>query len=284
MSHIPLISEETNAHIFTGFMFMGAAISLWLVRAWKTSELQKTAAGNDPVEREAVIRDNDAVPQQPVRDRTFSGVPSVASKAGTAKGLPMTVKASRESHSFVKGRVPPIQSPPLLALLRTPIVGSFDILMSRKNYYAIYKGRVDRPTIVSSWAQAHPRVEEFNGADHEGFDTLEDARNSMQKRGFSEFSEVIKGNQASKTVLRPAERFYAVAYGISTGVFRNYDDVKKATDNFKSACHQRFNTQDEAEQFIEQWRLACSEVWQREIRKALQNGWLLNDLSFKSRS
>ncbi|CBF82335.1 hypothetical protein AN9202.2 [Aspergillus nidulans FGSC A4] len=156
--------------------------------------------------------------------------------------------------------------------------------MSPKNYYAIYKGRVDRPTIVSSWAQAHPRVKEYNGADHEGFDTLEEARNSMQKRGFSEYSEVIKGNQASKTVPRSTERFYAVAYGKSTGVFKDYKDVRKATDYFESACHQRFNTQDEAEEFIEQWRLACSEVWQREIREKLQNGWLLNDLSFNTES
>ncbi|KAL3430521.1 major facilitator superfamily domain-containing protein [Aspergillus tetrazonus] len=78
--------------IFTGFMFMGAAISLWLVRTWKISELQKTGAGNDPVEREAIIRDDDAVPQQPVGDRTFSGDLSAASKARTAKGLFMMVK------------------------------------------------------------------------------------------------------------------------------------------------------------------------------------------------
>lgn len=81
-----------HAQIFTGFMFMGAAISLWLVRAWKISELQKTGAGNDPVEREAVIRDDDAVPQQPVRDRTFSGDLSAASKARTSEGLFMMVK------------------------------------------------------------------------------------------------------------------------------------------------------------------------------------------------
>jgi viroplasmin and RNaseH domain-containing protein len=65
-------------------------------------------------------------------------------------------------------------------------------------------------------------VEEYNGADHEGFDTLEEARNSMQKRGFSEFSEVVKVNQASTTVLQSSDKFYAVAYGKSTGVFKDY--------------------------------------------------------------
>ncbi|KAL4749321.1 hypothetical protein BDW72DRAFT_204863 [Aspergillus terricola var. indicus] len=154
--------------------------------------------------------------------------------------------------------------------------------MSGKNYYAIYKGRVDRPTIVSSWAQAHPRLEGYNGADHRGFDTLEEARESMQKRGFSEFSEIVKSISERKTVLRSDERFYAVANGRFTGVFKDYQVVRKATEKFESACHQRFNTQDEAEEFIEQWRLACSEVWQREIIKKLHDGWLLRDLSFNA--
>ncbi|KAL4812454.1 hypothetical protein BDW67DRAFT_178689 [Aspergillus spinulosporus] len=156
--------------------------------------------------------------------------------------------------------------------------------MSQKNYHAIYKGRVDQPTIVSSWAQAHPRVKEYHGADHEGFNTLEEARNSMHKRGFSEFSEVIKSNPESKAVLGLKGNFYAVAYGRTTGVFRDYEHAKKAIDKFKSACHQRFNTQDEAEEFIELWRLACSEVWQREIRQKLHKGWLLRDLSFNTES
>jgi MFS family permease len=65
-----------HAQIFTGFMYMGAAICLWLVRAWKISDLklQKTS--------EAEIRDNDAVVA-----RTVSRGPSVMSKAKAAKGL-----------------------------------------------------------------------------------------------------------------------------------------------------------------------------------------------------
>ncbi|GIK07390.1 hypothetical protein Aspvir_003053 [Aspergillus viridinutans] len=76
-----------HAQIFTGFMFMGAAIFLWLVRAWKISEVQKTGADGDPVKREAVIRDNDVVPRKPVVARTVSRVPSPTSKAKAAKGL-----------------------------------------------------------------------------------------------------------------------------------------------------------------------------------------------------
>jgi hypothetical protein len=34
----------TGAIIFTGFMYIGAAVSLWLVRTWKIGEMEKQAA------------------------------------------------------------------------------------------------------------------------------------------------------------------------------------------------------------------------------------------------
>jgi hypothetical protein len=34
----------TGAILFTGFMYIGAAVSLWMVRAWKIGELEKQAA------------------------------------------------------------------------------------------------------------------------------------------------------------------------------------------------------------------------------------------------
>lgn len=68
-----------HAQIFTGCMYMAATVSIWLVRAWKISELQKTGADGDPVKREAGIRDNSAV-----MARTVS---RGESKANTAKAL-----------------------------------------------------------------------------------------------------------------------------------------------------------------------------------------------------
>lgn len=77
-----------HAQIYTGFMFLGAAISLWLVRAWKISELQKAGADKDTIKREAAIMDKDAVAQQPVPvGGTVRGATTVRNKAKAAKGL-----------------------------------------------------------------------------------------------------------------------------------------------------------------------------------------------------
>jgi hypothetical protein len=35
----------TGAILFTGFMYIGAALSLWMVRAWKIGEQEEQAAG-----------------------------------------------------------------------------------------------------------------------------------------------------------------------------------------------------------------------------------------------
>lgn len=42
-----------HAQIFTGFMFMGASLCLWLVRAWKIADLQRTADDVDPIKQES---------------------------------------------------------------------------------------------------------------------------------------------------------------------------------------------------------------------------------------
>lgn len=62
----------------------------------------------------------------------------------------------------------------------------------------------------------------YNGAHHQGFDTLEDARNSLQERAFSESSTVAESNSRSKTSTRRQGKFYAIAYGRTTGVFKDY--------------------------------------------------------------
>ena len=57
-----------HAQIFTGFMYMGAAICLWLVRAWKMSDLELQKTGT-----EAEIREDDAVVARTVRKSSYCG-------------------------------------------------------------------------------------------------------------------------------------------------------------------------------------------------------------------
>ncbi|KAI9042438.1 MCT family MFS transporter [Aspergillus affinis] len=76
-----------HAQIFTGFMFMGGALCLWLVRAWKISELDKTGADADLLNQEGEVRDDDGVRRQSLVARTVSRVSSVTRTAKTARGL-----------------------------------------------------------------------------------------------------------------------------------------------------------------------------------------------------
>jgi hypothetical protein len=67
-------------------MYIAAAICLWLLRAWKTNELE-AIENEDAVKREAGIKHDDEVPHQPVLTRTRTVAASVKSKAKAAKGL-----------------------------------------------------------------------------------------------------------------------------------------------------------------------------------------------------
>ncbi|KAF7889721.1 uncharacterized protein EAF02_002136 [Botrytis sinoallii] len=64
---------------------------LYLVRAWKISELQKTDT-DDAVNCEAKVRGKNAVPRDPMMIQKVSKVPSVISKAKSAKNLFKIVK------------------------------------------------------------------------------------------------------------------------------------------------------------------------------------------------
>jgi hypothetical protein len=50
-----------HAQIFTGFMYIGAAICMWFLRAWKISELEKKAVTDK--KREQELRDDNTMLQ-----------------------------------------------------------------------------------------------------------------------------------------------------------------------------------------------------------------------------
>lgn len=50
------------------------------------------------------------------------------------------------------------------------------------------------------------------------------------------------------------------------------------------ACHQRFRTEQQAKAFIDNWKQAVTDVYSREIRKALDAGLVPYDMKFEIES
>lgn len=48
-----------------------------------------------------------------------------------------------------------------------------------------------------------------------------------------------------------------------------------------TACFEGFRTEEEASDFIEDWKDAYADVWRREIRRGLDNGWRPRDMAFE---
>lgn len=105
-------------------------------------------------------------------------------------------------------------------------------------YYAVFCGRVDEPTIFSSWyflsyivmmnrlitsnrGDAHPRVTGCP-SEHKAFVTIEDARLYMKKKGVMKAKEVIKKGAGETTPLKGDLPFYAVAHGKHPGIYPNW--------------------------------------------------------------
>lgn len=81
--------QYLHAQLFVGFMYIGASICLWFLRAWKVKELARVAEAESAKKRELEIRNDDAVPhgQRPNISRVGSRAASVKSKVQEARGL-----------------------------------------------------------------------------------------------------------------------------------------------------------------------------------------------------
>ncbi|KAJ5364459.1 uncharacterized protein N7496_010172 [Penicillium cataractarum] len=143
--------------------------------------------------------------------------------------------------------------------------------------YVLYKGRVDRPTIFSSWASVHPRVTGVCGAEFKEVNNLEEARASMKAKGIKEYDEVIRST-VHGSHRKARGKYYAVALGKTTGIFEDWGEVENATKGVKYACQQRFDTESEAKEFIDDWNEAFADIWRQEIRDGLKDGWRVKSL------
>lgn len=68
--------------------------------------------------------------------------------------------------------------------------------------------------------------------------------------------------------------------------YRHLIEYRDANESIKgtSACHESFSTEQEAEQFIENWKDAYADTWRRAIRQALDDGWRPNDMELDIKS
>ncbi len=73
-----------HAQIFTGFMYIAAALCMWLLRAWKIGELERTARTKE--EREQELQDEDLVPRGGPEILRHQSRSSGRSKVQAAKG------------------------------------------------------------------------------------------------------------------------------------------------------------------------------------------------------
>ncbi|KAJ5263826.1 hypothetical protein N7478_011431 [Penicillium angulare] len=148
--------------------------------------------------------------------------------------------------------------------------------------------------IINPLASVHPRVTGLRGADFTEVKNLEEARNSMKSKGIEGYDEIVRW-AVKRTDARPRGRFYAVALGDRTGIFKDWKyelllnsfyrgltsnrEVEDATKGVKYACQQCFDTEYEAREFIDDWNEAFADIWHHEIKSGLKDGWRARSLS-----
>ncbi|KAM3485415.1 hypothetical protein MY8738_001422 [Beauveria namnaoensis] len=98
---------------------------------------------------------------------------------------------------------------------------------------------------------------------------LAEARAWLRERTQDEIHEVLKDRHP----YRGKGGFYAVANGRKVGVFHNWCDCQLQTAEVEGACFKKFETEQEAEAFIQDWKQAVVEVYMVEIKTALDNGF-----------
>lgn len=61
---------------------------------------------------------------------------------------------------------------------------------------------------------------------------------------------------------------------------RKLTEYRDAEEEIKgtTASYERFSTEREAEEFIEEWKNAYADSWRWEIRQGLNNGWIPKDM------
>ncbi|KAK1622344.1 hypothetical protein BDP81DRAFT_441497 [Colletotrichum phormii] len=149
-------------------------------------------------------------------------------------------------------------------------------------FYAVFEGRVDEPTIYSSWADAHPRVTGCSAV-FKGFSSLQKALDYMEGLKVLAPRRMIREGAEASTPDGKSDGYYAVANGRNPGVYQYWRGQTQALSQLHEtpgACCKKFKTKEQAEAFIEEWKQAVAGVLLRSIREALDQGMRPKDMSF----
>lgn len=131
-------------------------------------------------------------------------------------------------------------------------------LKDNTNVYAFdrgdgYRGNKPKLEIFDNWKQCETARDELKGSksgyQYHKFNQIDDAKKWLQLASKDErkaFTDSLKGPQTTKS----KTTYYAVYFGRDTGVFTNYQDVKKSVSGFKNAEFHKFATEDLANQYL----------------------------------
>ncbi|PWY94165.1 hypothetical protein BO94DRAFT_532124 [Aspergillus sclerotioniger CBS 115572] len=104
----------------------------------------------------------------------------------------------------------------------------------------------------------------------------------MEKNGVKQPKLVIKEGAGETTSLLGKEGFYAVANSRNPGIYPYYHGkTKPEVDQFPGACHKYFRIYSQAEAFIEDWKNSYADVYRREIKAKLDQGFRPPNIKLK---
>ncbi|EEQ35658.1 conserved hypothetical protein [Microsporum canis CBS 113480] len=139
-------------------------------------------------------------------------------------------------------------------------------------YYAVVRGRINEPTIFSSWGDTYPRIVGYSNPKLLAFSNLKEARKYMKGSGITEYKIDIKEGAGQTAPLLGHGGFYAVAHGRVPGIYLDWRKAELQTKKFSGAYCEKFGTYAQAKDFIKSWNIACIEIYAKELYEHLSEG------------
>ncbi|KAH6670016.1 putative ribonuclease H [Halenospora varia] len=101
-------------------------------------------------------------------------------------------------------------------------------------FYGVKAGKI--PGVYQTWAECQDMITGFRGAVYKSFPTQ------------SEASDFVAGKVVAGSI--KGDKYYGVAVGHKTGVFRDWGEVQELIQGVKGPKYKKFATRAEAEEFV----------------------------------